>query len=67
MPLYPGESLLEFIIENLNTENLAYKIKWTLYVIFGTLASASFFFCILWFLRQIGITIKFWSIYSGSP
>ena len=68
MPSYtPGEPLLEFIIENLNTENLAYKIKWTSFVIIGILASASFFLFILWFLSQIGITIKPWSIYSGLP
>lgn len=67
MPYSPGPSFLEFVIENLNTDNLAYKVKWTAYVIIGILASAIFFLFILWLLNLVGIPIKPWSIYSESP
>lgn len=43
--MYPaGPSLLEFIIDNFNTENLSRKIRNILYFTIGVFASAIIFF-----------------------
>jgi hypothetical protein len=46
-----GPSLLEFILDNLNTENLPGKIRNLLYFTIGVFASAIFFFCIFRLLK----------------
>lgn len=56
--MYPsGPSLLEFIIDNFNTENLPRKIKNILYFAIGVFASAIIFFCIFRLFRIAFLSI----------
>jgi len=56
--MYPaGPDLLEFIIDNFNTENLPRKIKNLLYFTIGVFASAIIFFCIFGLFRIAFLSI----------